>query len=152
MDTGESEADRWKRNYHELLQELRVAQTGNQILFAFLLTVPFTQAFGTLVAYQRDVYVGTLLATGIATVLMITPVGMHRVLFRQGAKPQIVRLTSNLALAGLFFVLAAMSGALFLVVDMVVDRVWAAALAAVVVAVALAFWFGLPLWLRHRDR
>ncbi len=82
---NETPLERADRNYNELLQELRVAQTGVQILFAFLLTIPFQQRFGEMVnAGLRQEYLATLLVTAMATALLIAPVTMHRILFRQG--------------------------------------------------------------------
>src|SRR5947209_10039375 len=87
----ETVLERWDRNFSELLQELRVAQTGVQVLFAFLLTLPFTNRFERITEVQRGTYVVTLVAAAAATALLIAPVSYHRLVFRQGRKPQLVR-------------------------------------------------------------
>ena len=150
--TDESESERWRRNHEELIAELRVVQTGNQILFAFLLTVAFSARIEDTTTLQRCVYVGTLLATCVATALIIAPVSHHRILFRQGAKRGLVRTASRMAAVGLVFVLLAMSGALFLAVDMVAGRVWAESVTAVALVLTVLLWYLVPLgiWRRHR--
>src|SRR5690349_19677592 len=97
----ETPLERWDRNFTELLQELRVAQTGVQILFAFLLTLPFTNRFTAVTGFERGVYVVTLVAAAAATALLIAPVSYHRIVFRQGRKPQLVLIASRLAALGL---------------------------------------------------
>src|SRR5262252_8895931 len=87
----ESVLERWDRNFVELLQELRVVQTGPQILLAFLLTVPFTNRFGQADRVEKSVYAVTLLAAAAAAVLLITPAAYHRLVFRQGRKAELVR-------------------------------------------------------------
>ena len=125
----ETPIERADRNYNELLQELRVAQTGIQILFAFLLTIPFQQRFGEMVgAGLRQEYLATLLVTAMATALLIAPVTMHRLLFRQGLKPQLVTTADRLAKVGLACLAVAVLLAVFLIV-------------AVVSAQSTAFWF-----------
>lgn len=97
---GETAHQRADRNFTELLQELRVAQTGVQILFAFLLTLPFSTRFGVTTGPDRVVYVITLLAAAGATALLIAPVSYHRLVFRQNRKIELVRTASALAEAG----------------------------------------------------
>jgi hypothetical protein len=147
----ETEDERADRNYDELLQELRVSQTGVQILFAFLLTIPFQQRFVQAVGDDlRMVYLATLLAAGASTAFLIAPVSHHRILFRQGRKPHIVRAADRLAKAGLFCLALSMLGAFFLVVSVVSGRdtaTWS------VVGLGLLFlvtWLLLPLRLRRR--
>ena len=118
----ETELERWDRNFTELLQELRVAQTGVQILFAFLLTLPFTNRFTQATETDRGVYVGTLVAAAAATALLIAPVSYHRLVFRKGRKPQLVQTGSTLAMLGLGCLLLAMLGAVFVVVDVVLHQ------------------------------
>src|SRR3954470_16354530 len=96
----ETGLERWDRNFIELLQELRVAQTGVQILFAFLLTLPFTNRFGDVSDLDKVVYVITLIASAVATALLIAPVSHHRQVFREGRKPELVSTASRLAKAG----------------------------------------------------
>jgi hypothetical protein len=96
---------RWDRNFADLLQELRVAQTGVQILFAFLLTLPFSSGFPKVTAFQKDTYVVALIAAAFATAMIISPVAFHRALFRQGRKPELVRYAHRMATGGLAIML-----------------------------------------------
>ncbi|MBB6037275.1 DUF6328 family protein [Phytomonospora endophytica] len=149
---AESERERWERNFGDLLQELRVVQTGNQILFAFLLTVAFSARFAETTTLQRYVYVGTLIAAALATGLIMAPVSHHRLLFRMGAKPHVVRLASVMATWGMVFVMAALAGALFLAVDIVMGDPWAASITASIVAFNVIVWYIVPLRRRWRER
>jgi uncharacterized membrane protein len=142
---GESEQERADRNFTELLQELRVAQTGVQILFAFLLTLPFTQRFDLVSVADRYTYLGTLLAAAAASAFLIAPVSWHRMLFRQGLKPVIVTISDRLAMVGLFFLVVAVSGAVYLIVDFVVGAVAAAVITAATASLFVILWFVLPL-------
>ena len=101
----ETEDEKADRRYDELLQELRVAQTGVQFLFAFLLTLAFTQRFARITDAQTWLYVGTLLVTAAASALLIGPVPLHRILFRRGLKPRLVRGADAMARAGLVMLL-----------------------------------------------
>ncbi|MEU8296936.1 DUF6328 family protein [Micromonospora sp. NPDC048909] len=140
----ETEKQRWQRNFADLLQELRVAQTGVQILFAFLLTLPFSNGFTRTTEFQRDVYVVSLLAAAAATALIISPVAFHRALFRQGRKPELVRFAHRMATGGLAFMLIAMVSAVLLITDFVLDRPIAFVLSAVTAVWFLVFWVLLP--------
>src|ERR1700759_1990821 len=102
---GESQNQRWDRNFADLLQELRVAQTGVQILFAFLLTLPFSNGFPKATAFQKDVYLVAMLSAAFAAAMIISPVAFHRALFRQGRKPELVRFAHRMATGGLGFML-----------------------------------------------
>ena len=146
----ETDLERWDRNFIELLQELRVAQTGVQILFAFLLTLPFTNRFGRISDLDKAVYVITLVAAATATALLIAPVSDHRQVFRQGRKPELVRTASTLAQAGLGALLVAIIGAVFLVLDVVAGLGWATGLAVVITLLYLALWYMLPKLIRAR--
>ncbi|WFE41776.1 DUF6328 family protein [Micromonospora sp. WMMD998] len=140
----ESEKQRWQRNFADLLQELRVAQTGVQILFAFLLTMPFSNAFNRTTDFQRDVYVVALLAAAAAAAMIISPVAFHRALFRQGRKPELVRFAHRMATGGLLFMLIAMVSAVLLVTDFVLPRPIAFVLTAITGGWFLTFWAVLP--------
>ncbi len=147
---NETRLERCDRNLVELLQEVRVVQTGVQVLFAFLLTAPLATRFGALSAFQRYDYFATLLATGAAAVLLIAPTAYHRILFRKGDKEHLVQVANRFTLAGLAFVALSMLGALLLVTDLMFDG------AAVVLTVGLAAlgfatcWCVLPLLRRTR--
>jgi O-antigen/teichoic acid export membrane protein len=143
-DRDETSLERWDRNFGELLQELRVAQTGVQILFAFLLTLPFTNRFGDISGLEKVVYVVTLVSAATATALLIAPVSDHRQVFRQGRKPQLVQTASRLAQAGLAALLVAMIGAVFLVLDVVAGLGWAIGLGIVITLLFLTLWYLLP--------
>jgi hypothetical protein len=148
----ETPVERADRNYNELLQELRVAQTGVQILFAFLLTIPFQQRFGQMVgAGLRQEYLATLLVTAAATALLIAPVTMHRILFRQGLKPQLVTVADRLAKVGLACLALAVLLAVFLIVSVVSARDTAFWFAGGLAALFVATWIVIPFWLRARD-
>ncbi|MEV0156795.1 DUF6328 family protein [Micromonospora sp. NPDC050686] len=140
----ETEKQRWQRNFADLLQELRVAQTGVQILFAFLLTLPFSNGFTRTTEFQKDVYIVALLAAAAATAMIISPVAFHRALFRQGRKPELVRFAHTMATGGLAFMLIAMVSAVLLITDFVLSRPIAFLLTAVTAVCFLAFWVVLP--------
>jgi hypothetical protein len=114
-ETPEERAD---RNLSELLQELRVALPGVQVLFAFLLTVPFSQGFDSLEPVQRELYFGVLLATALSTALLIAPTAYHRLLFRKRDKEHLVRISNRLTLAGLGVLAIALTGAVLLISDL----------------------------------
>ena len=145
----ETEKQRWQRNFADLLQELRVAQTGVQILFAFLLTLPFSNGFPNTTQFQKDVYVVSLLAAAAATALIISPVAFHRALFRQGRKPELVHFAHRMATGGLGFMLIAMVSAVLLITDFVLPRPIAFVLSGLTALWFLTFWAGLPLMRRH---
>jgi uncharacterized protein DUF6328 len=140
----ETPLERWDRNFTELLQELRVAQTGVQVLFAFLLTLPFTNRFERISGVDRLTYVVTVAAAGAATALLIAPVSYHRLVFRKGRKPQLVTVASRLAVLGLICLLAAMMGAVFLAVDVALGSPAAAWLTAALATLYLFLWYVLP--------
>ncbi len=144
----ESQAERLDRNYAELLQELRVAQTGVQILFAFLLTIAFQQRFATIDAFQRGVYVTTLVAAAIAAVLLIGPVAAHRLLFGLRLKDELVTFTGRLATGGLVFLVIAMLGAVLLIVDVVLNALAAGIVTASIGVLVLWLWYLVPARLR----
>jgi hypothetical protein len=142
---NESEADRLDRNYGELLQELRVAETGVQILFAFMLSIAFQQRFQTLDDLQRTIYVITLLFCTLAIALLVAPVAFHRLVFRHGLKAELVKITNTLALAGTSFLLLAVLSGVLLILDYVVGRGFAAVVTAVLAVLFISLWVLLPL-------
>ena len=143
----ETEEERADRNFGDLLQELRVAQTGVQILFAFLLTIPLQARFEKLDTWQRDVFIAALLFSALATACLIAPVAYHRVLFRQRLKDLIVRSASRFALAGLVFLGLAIVCSVHLVLDLVLNRPIAFAVAGALGVLLMTLWWALPL--RH---
>ncbi|MEV6161501.1 DUF6328 family protein [Streptomyces sp. NPDC052052] len=146
---GETPAERADRNLVELLQELRVVQTGVQIVFAFLLGVAFTSRFPHLDSFERGTYVVTLLLTVVSTAVLATPVALHRGLFHRGAKIQIVALSAQLAEIGLVFLALALNGAVLLLMDVVLGRTAAVAITAATLALFTGLWFVLPRALRR---
>jgi hypothetical protein len=151
-DSGreETEEERLDRNLSELLQELRVALPGVQVLFAFLLAVPFQQGFEKITSFQKDVYFGTLICTAIAAVMLISPSAYHRVTFRYQQKRRLVFYANRFSIVGLIFLALAMTGAIMLITNVLFGGT------ATIVVSALAalsfgfFWFALPLQRRLR--
>lgn len=141
---NETEEERLDRNLTELLTELRVALPGVQVLFAFLLTVPFTQRFTTLAGYQEDVYYATLIFAAAATAFMIAPTAHHRIEFRLKDKRHIVFLANRFAIIGLSFLGLAMIGVVLLITDILfggLATVTATSLAALVFGF---LWYAMP--------
>jgi O-antigen/teichoic acid export membrane protein len=143
-ERDETGAERLDRNYAELLQELRVAQAGVQILFAFLLTIAFQPRFATLSSVLRGLYVATLLCAAIATALFIAPAAVHRGVFRRHLKHELVSWTGRLAAVGLVFLALTVLGAVLLVVDVVAGAVTAWILTAVLACLFGWLWYLLP--------
>jgi uncharacterized protein DUF6328 len=153
-DTGpprtESEKERLDRNLTELLNELRVALPGVQVLFAFLLGVPFTQRFSELTSYQEDIYYGTLICAAAATALLIAPSAHHRIEFRLRDKRHIVFMANRFAIAGLGFLALAMTGIVLLITDVIFSGL-ATAIATTATAIVFAvLWYGMPLARRRQ--
>jgi Family of unknown function (DUF6328) len=145
---GESERQRWDRNFADLLQELRVAQTGVQILFAFLLTLPFSSGFPKTTELQKVVFVIALMAAAFAAAMIISPVAFHRALFRQGRKPELVRFAHRMATGGLGFMLVSMVASILLITSYLLTTWIAVVLAVIAGAWFLAFWVAIP-WARR---
>src|SRR4051812_12083039 len=144
----EDDKHRWDRNFADLLQELRVAQTGIQILLAFLLTLPFSNGFPRTTAFQKDVYVVALLAAAASTALIIAPVAFHRALFRQGRKPELVRYAHRMATGGLAFMLISMVSSVLLITDYLLNIWVAVVLTGIAAAFFVSFWVIIP-WTRR---
>ena len=147
---GETEAERDDRNLIELLQELRVAGLGVQVLFGFLLSIPFTAKFGNLSHAQHGLYVATLLLAAVSTALLLAPVAYHRLVFRQHRKGQLVKDANMLATLGLAAVGLAVSSAVLLVVSYVDRGASVVLITLFVVCLFAALWFVLPLARRSR--
>jgi hypothetical protein len=141
---NETERERWQRNFAELLQELRVAQTGVQILFAFLLTLPFSNRFVQTSQFQRDVYVVALVSAAGSAAMIISPVAFHQALFRQGRKPELVRFAHRMASGGLAFMLVSMVSSVLLITDFILDETVAFVITGAVAVFFLTFWAVLP--------
>jgi hypothetical protein len=140
----ESEAERIDRNLGELIQELRVASVGVQVLFAFLLSLPFTLRFTELSETQRAVYTADLLLAALATALLIAPAAHHRLTFRQHEKARLLRRGNWFAILGLLTVAAAISGSVLLVLSTVYDSALVPVVAAATAATFMILWFVVP--------
>jgi hypothetical protein len=146
----ESEEERADRNLSDLLQELRVALPGVQVLFAFLLTVPFTQRFDSLSEFEKDLYFGVLISVALATVLLVAPTAGHRILFRRQQKEFIVSLSNRLALAGLLLLAISMTGAIALISHFIFGTTTAVISTIVMAAAFVGFWFFGPIVRRSK--
>src|SRR5215212_567978 len=142
---NETPLERCDRNLAELMQEVRVAQTGVQVLFGFLLTVPFTVRFDDITATERAVYFITLMLAGLAAMLLIAPTSHHRLLFRWGDKERLVMVANRYAIAGLVAVAATMVGAVLLVSLLVVGSLGAALASSAAAAGCAWCWYLEPL-------
>jgi Family of unknown function (DUF6328) len=141
----ETTEQRDDRNLLELLQELRVAGLGVQVLFGFLLAIPFTNKFSQLSPDQHDLYVTTLLLAALAAMLLLAPVAFHRVLFRQQQKEFLVRSANVLAILGLVTVALAVSATVALVLSYVMPGVPTVVITAVMLVLFAGLWFAFPL-------
>jgi hypothetical protein len=150
-DRDETEAQRLDRNWSSLLQELRVSQTGVQLLTGFLLTLPFQQRFTQLDGTMRTVYLVTVACSLGATVLLVAPVGMHRVLFRRHRLDALVSASHACALAGLILLGVALVGVAVVIFNTVVGRTGAWIAGGATLAAFVTFWFLIPLPLRRRS-
>jgi hypothetical protein len=148
----ETEAERLDRNLSEMLQELRVALPGVQVLFAFLLAVPFQQNFTKITPFQEKVYFATLLLTALSAVMLISPSAYHRITFRLQQKDDLVFLANRLAIAGLGFLALAMTGAIVLITDVLFGGTAAAITGGASLAVFFVLWYGLPVQRRGKIR
>src|SRR4051794_33140412 len=147
----ESRRERVNRELIELLNELRVALPGVQVLFAFLLAVPFSAGYSRITSFQRDVFFGTLVATAISTAFFIAPSAYHRWHFRNQEKERLLALSNKFALVGIMFLAVSMVGVVVLITDLIYSD--AAALAAGALSALLFFglWAALPLVRRAID-
>ena len=141
----ESEEQRLDRNLMELLQELRVALPGIQVLFAFLLVVPFQQGWAQVTEFERTVYYVTLLCTAASSICLIAPTARHRIRFRELDKRWIVETANRIAIVGLVFLGAAMSGVILLISHFVYGNATTAVATAVIALAVAWFWFAAPL-------
>lgn len=145
-ERDESETERLDRNLGELLQELRVALPGVQVLFAFLLAVPFQRNFTKIDGFQKGVYFATLLCTAMSAILLIAPSSYHRMTFRLQQKRQLIFLANRLTIAGLTFLALAMTGAIVLITDFLFGQTVTTVVTGVLAATAFAiFWYVMPL-------
>ncbi|WP_244524425.1 DUF6328 family protein [Trujillonella endophytica] len=137
------------RNLAELLQELRVAFTGVQIMFAFLLGLAFTQRFGDLDDFGVAVYTVALMTTAFATLVLLAPVSFHRIVFRRGQKAALVAVADRMLAVGLAMLVPAMASAVLLILDVVLGRWPAIVGSAATTLLGLLTWYVLPLSVRR---
>jgi Family of unknown function (DUF6328) len=148
----EDEAERLDRELIELLNELRVVMPGVQVLFGFLLTVPFQQRFETIDAFQRDVYFATLLLTAASAAFLMGPSAFHRLTFREGQKPYLVRLGTRQTIVGIALLALAMNGVLLLLTDILFHTLTVTLVLAGGIGLFGWLWFGLALWRRRSGK
>lgn len=144
----ESEKERLDRNLIELLNELRIALPGVQVLFAFLLAVPFQSGWERVTAFQRDVYFATLCCAFVAIALMIAPTAYHRLNFRARRKRELVMISNRLAIAGIGFLAIALIGVMVLIADVLFGVVGTAVFGGLAALLLTLLWFVLP---KHKD-
>jgi hypothetical protein len=144
-EPGEDKAERIDRELIELLNELRVALPGVQVLFAFLLTVPFSQGFVQTTDFQRDLLFGVLAATAISAALLIAPSSWHRLRFRQRDKELILLMANRVTIAGLGFLALAMVGAVMLIANYVFGDTMTVVAGIIAFLVFAGLWYTLPL-------
>ena len=144
-DTREDPQERTARELIELLQELRIVIPGVQVLFAFLLTVPFSQGFAKLNSVQEDIFFATLLCTAAATALLIAPSAHHRLLWRRGVREQRLKIGNTLAILGLAFLVPAMVGVMYVITDLIFGLTAALIVTIIMALIFMSLWFILPL-------
>jgi hypothetical protein len=153
MDTTrrqESDLERLDRNTTELVNELRVAGTGVQVMFAFLLVIPFDSRFSKLTPFERDDYFATLICVAVASMLLIAPSVHHRLLFRRGEKEFLVRTGSQMAIAAAGFLSLGFTGIFIMISDLLFGPTAGGVAGACIAALVVVLWFVLPLLRRIR--
>jgi hypothetical protein len=148
LERGETPTQRLDRNYADILQEVRVAQTGVQLLLAFLLTLAFTPRFAQFTELQRDVYVASLVLGATSTALLIAPAPFHRLVFRRRLKKQLVRASNRFALCGLVLLMLALASALMLILDVVLGTSTAVWITGGLLGWFSLWWYVVPLCCR----
>ena len=152
MGNEESESERLDRNWNEILQELRVVQTGTQILMGFLLTVAFQQRFDSLAPLEHTIYLTLVGLAAVATITALTPVSLHRGLFHHHAKRSLVRVSNVLLQATLLAVLLTLAGTSLLIFDLVSGMTAGVVAGSVVLLLGAVTWFVSPTVMRIRMR
>jgi hypothetical protein len=140
------------QEWSELLEEHRVAMPGTQVLFAFLLILPFQNRFTQLTQSQVYVYFSALLCAAGATIFLIAPAAMHRIRWRQQDKEALLRLANRTSIVGTVFIASGVTASVFLITDFLFDAPAPPIVTAAVAGLFAWFWFGLPLFRRARDR
>ncbi|WP_394846030.1 DUF6328 family protein [Pendulispora brunnea] len=151
-ENTESPHDRVNRELTELLSELRIALPGVQMLFAFLLTVPFHETFAKLSDFLRGVFFFTFVMTTVAGIFLIAPSSNHRIAFRAPDKERLLLRANGFAVIGIAFLALAICGAVFLISGMLVGERWAPWITLLPFLLIVATWYVVPLWRRARAR
>jgi hypothetical protein len=138
------------QEWSELVEEHRLAMPGTQVLFAFLLVLPFQQRFEKLNGHQTYVYYAALLCAAVAIVLLITPTAAHRLLWRHGDKDALLRVSTATGIAATAFLASGMTASVYLITDFLFGEPATAIVSAVLAGLFVAFWYGLPLLRRLR--
>jgi len=149
---AESEQQRRNRELIELLNELRVALPGVQVLFAFLLAVPFANGFPKLGKLDRDIFFAAFITTALSTVFLIAPSSYHRLRWRDHDKERMLRTSNVLTIVGLALLAVSITCVVFVITDFLFHRAWAAVFTALIVVAFLVLWYGLPFAALLRDR
>jgi hypothetical protein len=137
------------QEWSELVEELRLAIPGVEVLFGFLLVLPFQASFGELVPFQRYVYFAALISAAVASVLLISPSVNHRLRWRQGDKEALLQYATRMSIAATVFIAFSMTAAVYLITEVIFDTTAAQLVTAAVAALFAWFWYGLPLWIRY---
>ena len=140
------------RELIELLNELRVVLPGIQVMFAFLLVVPFSQGFAQVTELQRNVYFVSFLCTAVATAFLIAPTTYHRVRWREGDKEHMLKVSNRYAIVGAVFLSLAMTGVVFLITDFLYDSGLAILATAWAAGMFTFLWFGIPIMRGMREK
>ena len=149
--SGEGHKHRLDRELVELLQEMRIMLPGIEVIFGFLLTVPFTERFTRLTWLQTSTYFLVFISTALAIAFLVAPSAYHRLRWRQYDKEHLLRIANKFAITGLAFFAFALSGIGFIVTDMVIHTTSAVWVAAGIGSTVVLLWFGLPLFRRAQD-
>ena len=147
----ETHEERVNRELIELLNELRVALPGVQVLFAFLLAVPFTQRFAQTTELQRDAYMVALLSTLAGSVFLIAPSAYHRIRFRDRDKEALLQISNIFAIVGMVFLALGMTAVVLLVTDMIFKGIMTTVVTVATAALFATVWFVLPLCRKAQD-
>ncbi|HEX2234808.1 MAG TPA: DUF6328 family protein [Actinomycetota bacterium] len=143
--TDEDKQDRLNRELIELLNELRVALPGVQVMFAFMLTVPFSQRFTAVTSSQKNVFFVAFLCTAAATAFLIAPTAYHRIQFRSRDKERMLKTSNALAIVGTFFLAVALTLVVFVITDILFGAPWSQVVAGATGLLFAALWYALPL-------
>jgi ABC-type Mn2+/Zn2+ transport system permease subunit len=140
------------QEWGELVEEHRLAMPGVQVLFGFLLVLPFQNRFERLTTNQEYVYFSALMCATIAVVLLITPTAAHRIRWRQADKEALLHVATRTAIAATVFMASAMTASVYLITDYLFGEPATAVVTALVAAAFILFWYGFPLWRRFKDQ